>query len=187
MREQHGKISMINRMAIRFVLIVAIAIPNLAAEKPTRAQQSTIRPPDLGMPDATHGKVGITHKSLLKSDIPGTSGQEVIVWDTEYAPRGINPRHYHPAAITFHVISGTGVWQEDGKSPLTLKSGDSLFVPAAPLMPTGIRAILKVSDFWNLSQAKKTKCAPSPGNNQTKTRLTSPSAEMSVIWTKRVS
>jgi quercetin dioxygenase-like cupin family protein len=62
--------------------------------------------------------------------IDGISAEEVIVWDTEYAPRAINPRHYHPAAITFHVIAGTGIWQEDGKAPVTLKAGERLFVPA---------------------------------------------------------
>jgi quercetin dioxygenase-like cupin family protein len=121
---------MTSRIASSFVIIAAVAIASLAAGKAIRAEPNASRPPDLDMPDAAHGKVGITHKSLLKRDIPGTSGQEVIVWDTEYAPRGINPRHFHPAPITFYVVSGTGIWQEDGKAPLTLKAGDSLFVPA---------------------------------------------------------
>ena len=121
---------MAHRTASRCVIIAAVAIATLAAGKPTRAEPNASRPPDVDMPDTAHGKAGITHKSLLKRDIPGTSGQEVIVWDTEYAPRGINPRHYHPAAITFYVVSGTGIWQEDGKASLTLKAGDSLFVPA---------------------------------------------------------
>jgi quercetin dioxygenase-like cupin family protein len=121
---------MTSRIAFSFVIIAAVAIASLAAGKAIRAEPNASRPPDLDMPDAAHGKVGITHKSLLKRDIPGTSGQEVIVWDTEYAPRGINPRHFHPAPITFYVVSGTGIWQEDGKAPLTLKAGDSLFVPA---------------------------------------------------------
>jgi quercetin dioxygenase-like cupin family protein len=115
---------------IRFAAVAAIAVLSLADGKSIRAEQGTVAAPGLDMPDATHGKVGITHKSLLKSDISGTSGQEVNVWDTEYAPRGINPRHYHPAAITFYVVSGTGIWQEEGKAPVTLKAGDSLFVPA---------------------------------------------------------
>ena len=73
---------------------------------------------------------GITHEPLLKSELPNTSGQEVIVWDTQYAPGAINP---HPAAITFRVLSGAGVWQEDGKPPVTLHPGDSLFVPAGTI------------------------------------------------------
>jgi quercetin dioxygenase-like cupin family protein len=76
---------------------------------------------------------GITHTLLLKSTLPATPDQEVIVWDTVYAPGAINPRHLHPAAITFHVVSGTGVWQEDGKPAVTLHAGDSLFVPAGTI------------------------------------------------------
>jgi quercetin dioxygenase-like cupin family protein len=75
----------------------------------------------------------ISHPPLFKSMLPGTANQEVAVYETEYAPGGINPRHLHPAAITFHVLSGTGVWQEEGKSPITLKAGDSLFVPAGTI------------------------------------------------------
>ncbi len=42
----------------------------------------------------------------------------------------INPRHFHPAAITFHILSGIGIWQEEGESPVILHAGDSLLVPA---------------------------------------------------------
>jgi quercetin dioxygenase-like cupin family protein len=78
-------------------------------------------------------KAGITHTPLLKSVLPGTSNEEVIVWDTEYAPGAVNPRHLHPAAITFRILSGTGIWQEEGKPPITLHAGDSLFVPAGTI------------------------------------------------------
>src|SRR5262249_55037469 len=111
------------------LLAVVVAAVTLAAATTNRAEQ-IMTPPHPDMPDASRGKQGITHKALLKSDVAGASGQEVIVWDTEYAPRAINPRHYHPAAITFHVVSGTGIWQEEGKAAVTLKAGDSLFTPA---------------------------------------------------------
>jgi quercetin dioxygenase-like cupin family protein len=75
----------------------------------------------------------IPHAPLLKMLVPDTANQEVAVYETEYAPGGINPRHLHPAAITFHVLSGTGVWQEEGKQPITLKAGDSLFVPSGTI------------------------------------------------------
>lgn len=78
-------------------------------------------------------KAGITHTPLLKNVLPGTANEEVIVWDTEYAPGAVNPRHLHPAAITFRVLSGTGIWQEEGKPPVTLHAGDSLFVPAGTI------------------------------------------------------
>lgn len=75
----------------------------------------------------------IPHAPLLKSVLPDTANQEVAVYEAEYEPGGINPRHLHPAAITFHVLSGTGIWQEDGRPPVTLKAGDSLFVPAGTI------------------------------------------------------
>src|SRR3984893_3503826 len=75
----------------------------------------------------------IPHPPLLKAVLPGTTNLEVAVYETEYAPGGINPRHLHPAAITFYVVSGTGVWQEDGKAPVPLKARDSLFAPAGTI------------------------------------------------------
>ena len=75
----------------------------------------------------------IPHAPLLKMILPGTANREVAVYETEYAPGGINPRHLHPAAITFHVLSGTGVWQEEGRPPMTLHAGDSLFVAAGTI------------------------------------------------------
>jgi quercetin dioxygenase-like cupin family protein len=91
------------------------------------------RPMLLSESTTAQDKPGITHVPLLRSVLPGTADQEVIVWDTEYALGAINPRHFHPAAITFHVLFGTGVWQEDGRRPVTLHAGDSLFVAAGTI------------------------------------------------------
>jgi len=85
-------------------------------------------------PIAVNGKRGaIPHAPLFKAIVPDTANLEVAVYEAEYGPGGINPRHLHPAAITFYVVSGTGVWQEDGKSPVTLHAGESLFVPAGTI------------------------------------------------------
>jgi quercetin dioxygenase-like cupin family protein len=86
----------------------------------------------------------ISHPPLLKMVLPNTDNQEVAVYEAEYEPGGINPRHLHPAAITFRVLSGTGVWQEEGKPPVTLKAGDSLFVPAGT-----------IHSHWNPSTAER--------------------------------
>lgn len=75
----------------------------------------------------------IPHDPLLKTVLPGTVNLEVAVYEAEYAPGGRNPRHLHPAAITFYVVSGSGVWQEEGQAPVTLNAGDSLFVPAGTI------------------------------------------------------
>lgn len=78
-------------------------------------------------------KPGIVHTSLLRTELANSGGKEVVVWDTEYEPGAINPRHLHPSAITFYVVSGTGVWLEDGKPPITLHTGESLLVPAGTI------------------------------------------------------
>lgn len=75
----------------------------------------------------------ISHAPLLKTAVPDTANQEVAVYHAEYEPGGINPRHLHPAAVTFHILSGTGIWQEEGKPPVTLRAGDSLLVPAGTI------------------------------------------------------
>jgi quercetin dioxygenase-like cupin family protein len=73
--------------------------------------------------------LGITHTLLFKGEVPGTE-EQVIVWDTEYEPGAVNPRHFHPAAVTFRVLSGTGIWQEEGKPPVTLDAGETLLASA---------------------------------------------------------
>lgn len=85
------------------------------------------------MPSAQVKQGMIPHEPLLRRVLPNTANQEVMVFEAEYAPGGINPRHFHPAAITFHILFGTGVFQEDGKQALTVRAGDSLFVPAGTI------------------------------------------------------
>src|SRR5262245_12071470 len=104
----------------------------------------------------------IPHAPLLKTVLPDTANLEVAVYETEYAPGGINPRHLHPAAITFYVVSGSGIWQEEGKAPVTLKAGDSLFVPAGTIHSHWNPSTTDRLRSWNLSWLKKTRDDLSP-------------------------
>ena len=116
-----------NRLISSSIRVAALAVLGMFLAQVVSAQD---RPP-------------ITHTLLFKGALPDTAGQEVIVWDTRYEPGALNPRHLHPAAITFHVLSGIGVWQEDGKAPVTLHAGDSLFVAAGT-----------IHSHWNPSTAE---------------------------------
>jgi quercetin dioxygenase-like cupin family protein len=89
-------------------------------------------------------QTGLTHTPLLKRVLPDTASQEVTVWETEYPSGAHNRLHMHPAAITFYVLSGIGIWQEDGKPPVTLHAGESLFVPAGT-----------VHSHWNPSATER--------------------------------
>ena len=73
-------------------------------------------------------RVGITADPLLIFDDPSMPSKEFRVLRTTYAPGGQNPKHYHPSHVVFYVLEGSGVWQEEGKEPVTLKSGDTLHV-----------------------------------------------------------
>ena len=71
---------------------------------------------------------GITADPLQVFDDATMPGKEFRVLRTTYAPGGQNPKHYHPSHVVFYVLEGAGVWQEDGKAPITLRAGDSLHV-----------------------------------------------------------
>jgi quercetin dioxygenase-like cupin family protein len=75
-------------------------------------------------------KTGVTAKEILEVVVSDTANMEVTVLDVRYTPAAINRRHFHPAAVTFYILAGTPVFQEEGKEPVTLKPGDSFLVPA---------------------------------------------------------
>jgi len=71
-------------------------------------------------------RVGISAEALHVFDDASMPAKEFRVLRTTYAPGGQNPKHYHPSHVVFYVLQGAGVWQEDGKEPVTLKPGDTL-------------------------------------------------------------
>ena len=73
-------------------------------------------------------RIGINAESLHVFDDASMPSKEFRVLRTTYAPGGQNPKHYHPSHVVFYVLEGAGVWQEDGKEPVTLKPGDTLHV-----------------------------------------------------------
>ena len=75
-------------------------------------------------------RIGVTSSELFEKAVPDTENMEVTVLDVRYQPQGVNPRHFHPAAVTFYILEGRPVFQEEGKEPLSLKPGDTLLVPA---------------------------------------------------------
>jgi quercetin dioxygenase-like cupin family protein len=71
-------------------------------------------------------RIGISAVTRHAFDDATMPGKEFRVLQTTYAPGGQNPKHYHPSHVVFYVLEGSGVWQEDGKEPVTLKPGESL-------------------------------------------------------------
>ena len=77
---------------------------------------------------AAQERTGITAVPRHVFDDPAMPGKEFRVLQTTYAPGGQNPRHYHTSHVVFYVLEGSGIWQEDGQAPVTLKPGETLHV-----------------------------------------------------------
>jgi quercetin dioxygenase-like cupin family protein len=71
----------------------------------------------------------IKRTDLQRNDlsIPGREAVQVLV---EFAPGLAFPRHSHPGEEIVYVVEGVLEYQLDGRSPVTLKAGDVLFIPA---------------------------------------------------------
>ena len=67
---------------------------------------------------------------LLKADIVGMEGKEVIVQLTEFAPRGASGKHYHPGHEVAYVLEGSMTREMEGHPPMAFKAGDSAYIPA---------------------------------------------------------
>lgn len=81
-----------------------------------------------GLAGANGERSGITAVARHVFDDATIPGKEFRVLHTTYEPGGQNPKHYHPSHVVFYVLEGSGVWQEEGKDPVTLNPGGSLHV-----------------------------------------------------------
>jgi quercetin dioxygenase-like cupin family protein len=54
----------------------------------------------------------------------------VIQVRVELDPGVASPRHWHPGEEIIYVLEGSLEYEIEGQSPVTLKAGDVLFIPA---------------------------------------------------------
>jgi len=91
-----------------FPQILAVSILVCSCSYPARADDQPIRP-----------------VLLLESEVSGMPGKLMRVFRTTYLPGAVNSKHYHTSHVVFYVLEGSGVWHEEGQSPVTLKAGDT--------------------------------------------------------------
>lgn len=72
---------------------------------------------------------GVKRTDLLRHDLSG-SGSEVIQVRVDFAPGVAFPPHSHPGEEIAYVIEGLLEYQIEGKPPVRLKAGETLFIPA---------------------------------------------------------
>lgn len=62
---------------------------------------------------------------LLKTDLEGIEGKEVVLFLAELAPGAVGGKHYHPGLELFYVLEGAFTHEPEGKPPVTLKPGEA--------------------------------------------------------------
>lgn len=78
---------------------------------------------------AKNWQAGLHRTDLLRKDLDVT-GREVIQVRVDFEPGVESPNHSHPGVEVAYVIDGTFEYQLEGQPPVTLKAGDSLYIPA---------------------------------------------------------
>ncbi|NVD41906.1 cupin domain-containing protein [Ensifer sp. HO-A22] len=66
---------------------------------------------------------------LVHNDI-SAPGLKIVQARVDFAPGAISIKHSHPGEEVAFVLEGSIEYQLEGRSPVTLKTGQSLFIPA---------------------------------------------------------
>lgn len=71
---------------------------------------------------------GIARTEIVRHDI-GDAAHEAIQVRVDFAPGAAFPRHTHPGTEIAYVAAGTMEYQLNDQPPVTLRTGQSLFIP----------------------------------------------------------
>src|SRR5262245_5136370 len=74
-------------------------------------------------------QTGVKRTDLQRHDL-SVPGREAIQVRVDFDPGVTAPRHKHPGEEIIYVLAGTLEYRVEGRSPVTLKAGDVLFIPA---------------------------------------------------------
>lgn len=71
----------------------------------------------------------ITRTDLQRHDL-SVPGREVVQVRVDFAPGAAFGKHRHPGEEIVYVIEGELEYEVEGRPPVTLKTGEVLFIPA---------------------------------------------------------
>jgi quercetin dioxygenase-like cupin family protein len=75
-----------------------------------------------------HADQSLQRVDLLKSDID-ISGHEVVQVRVDFAPGALAAKHSHSGEEVAYVLEGTLEYELEGRKPVVLVAGQSLFIP----------------------------------------------------------
>lgn len=73
------------------------------------------------------------NRTVLQQHDLGVRGREVIQVRIDFAPGAAFGKHKHPGEEIIYVLEGLLEYEVEGKTPVTLKAGDVLFIPAGTI------------------------------------------------------
>lgn len=83
----------------------------------------------LGGAATAHADQPIQRTDLIQNDID-IPGHEAVQVRVDIAPGVLAPNHSHPGEEIAFVLEGTLEYRLDGREPVTLHAGQSLFIPS---------------------------------------------------------
>jgi len=71
----------------------------------------------------------VTRTIFQQKDLEGGEGRELIMYRPDFVPGGALGRHFHPGPELIYVLEGALILEQDGHPPVTLKVGDTAYLP----------------------------------------------------------
>lgn len=75
---------------------------------------------------------GLKRIELQRHDL-SAPGREAVQVRIDFDPGSVAAKHTHPGEEIIYVLEGSLEYEVEGKSPMTLKAGDVLFIPAGTI------------------------------------------------------
>ena len=98
----------------------------------TTAVAALVVASSLALHSAWAQQPGIKRTDLQRHDL-SVPGREVVQVRVDFAPGAAFPKHSHPGEEIVNILEGSLEYEVEGKSPVTLKAGDVLFIPAGTI------------------------------------------------------
>lgn len=95
---------------------------------------------------------------LLRADLAGEQGKEVVVRLIEADPGVVGKQHYHPGHVFVYILEGAWTVKEEGKSSVTKTTGDIHY--ERPGHPMKTKNVSTVETYKNLVIQIKKKGEP---------------------------
>lgn len=92
----------------------------------------------------------VTRTILQQKDLAEAEGKELVMYRADIVPGGVVGKHYHPGPELLYVMEGALTLQHDGHPAVTLKVGDSAYIPGKQIhnaWNAGTREQVKVMVF----------------------------------------